>query len=66
VSLVIDTPLQLPTEWFAAADHDSGTLSTDASMTSSRSQLIGTEACAKVLRSAAQLVIELDAADVVE
>jgi hypothetical protein len=32
----------------------------------SRSQLIGTGACAKVLRGAAKLVSDLDAADVVE
>ena len=64
MSLVVDTPLELSSEWFAAALHDSGTLSTDASVTSSRSQLIG--ACAKVLRGAAQLVIDLDAADVLE
>ncbi|MCW2624869.1 MAG: hypothetical protein JWR48_1591 [Mycobacterium sp.] len=41
-------------------------LSTDASVTRSRSQLIGTGACAKVLRGAAKLVSDLDAADVVE
>jgi hypothetical protein len=66
VSLVIGTPLELSSEWFAAALHDSGTLSTDASVTRSRSQLIGTGACAKVLRGAAKLVSDLDAADVVE
>jgi hypothetical protein len=65
VSLVIDTTLEPSSEWFAAELHDSGTLSPDALVTSSRNELIGTRACAQALR-AAKLVIDLDAADVVE
>jgi len=66
VSFVIDTTLEPSSEWFAAPLHDSGTPSPDALVTSSRNELIGTRARAQALRGAAKLVIDLDAADVVE